>query len=156
MKKILVLVTCLFMLFTFTACGETVTESEEENIEVAEEQDEGLSSDDIKEMGFEEPSYEDVRRHPENYIEKKVVMSGRVIQVFGEQEEEVNVLRMDVGSGDYVLVQYKTALTNEVPIEDDYVSAWGTFNLIEKDDKDYPMIDIKDADTDELYIDLEE
>ena len=141
MKKITVLLFCIILVVSLTACGSDTSSDENAAEEVTTEES---VSEDVEEETYDAEwpaSHREMLRNPDDFTDKTVSCSGEVFtdSPYNENYNALFVKNIDDGT-EFAIVLYKGDL-NEKPLEGDHFSATGTFyKLYEQDGTSVPMI----------------
>lgn len=110
--------------------------------------------------GYESVSFDDLLRHSDNYVDKKISVSGKAWSV-NDDGSEYATINFSGGSGKDIIVIYKTSLASDKVLDYDSITVYGTFtgyNFTEVGcdyhDTSTPFIFVND-DTDEIIISTE-
>lgn len=76
---------------------------------------------------YEQISYSDYARYPEQYRGHKVELKGRVLQVIGTKNSGMSV-RLDVGSGDVVYITIKKGMVDYNILDNDRLTVYGVLD----------------------------
>lgn len=143
MKKITVLLFCIILIVSLTACGSDTTSDENADNEVATEES---VSEDVEEetepYSVEWPdSHREMLRNPDDFTGKTVYCSGEIAaNAQYDDTYKALIVRNKDDSSELCVILY-TGELNENPLEGDHVYASGTFEkLYEQSGSAGPMI----------------